>query len=261
MNNKIINTASKKRIQKEFKPLIREVELIIKKNITNVRCLCLRGSVSRGSARLFTSDIDFVLVVNKKISSKEKKILFDLSKNMEEEFPFVTDVDIAVVNFEDLINLKAPPELIFNIKTSSCTLFGEDIKKYLPTFYVNKKLINFLYSDFEKKINELYNLFKHNKKKSYNGKKRPVYFWCRWTMRTIVRSTNALTLLKDKKYNSDLLDCHNSIIKTHPEMSKYIQQAIKWDLNPTNNPKEIIAFLDEFLPKYILLIRQKNKEL
>jgi hypothetical protein len=258
MNKKIINKSSKSKIQKDFKPLILDVELEIKKNIRNIKCLCLRGSVSKGTAKLFTSDIDFVLITREPISLKENKQLVKLSNEMEEKYPFVTDVDISVFNFQDLVNLTTPHELIFNLKTSSCTLFGEDIKKELPDFHIDKKLIEFLYFDFEKKINELYQLFKYNKKKSYNGQKKPVSFWCRWTMRTIIRSTNALTLLKENRYNSDLLDCYKSISKIKPELSKDIQQAIKWDLNPTNDSRIILKFLDEFLPKYLSLFPQKN---
>ncbi|MEM5773304.1 MAG: hypothetical protein QXL86_03755 [Candidatus Aenigmatarchaeota archaeon] len=75
-------------------------------------------------------------------------------------------------------------------------------------------------------------------------------------MRTILRSGLGLVMMKKPIYSPDLKTCLEVFSKEYPEYVEEMEKAFKWAIKPISNKKEILKFLDNFLPKFLMLWKE-----
>lgn len=251
----VVNDAHIDRIQEQYRPILEKInDFYIKKLGDNLLSIYIRGSVSVGRAKPFISDIDSVAIVSTDISYKEQKEIYEYSKKLQKKYLFVTLVDMTVISQKTLLEDKEFSNLKIYLKTQSVCLHGKDIVREIEDVKPGRELALKMYGDISEKLKELEKIFLHGtKEKTYLGEKRPVEFWCVWTMRTILRSGLGLVMLKRPVYSQDLKTCAEVFSAEYPEQRQYMEKAIFWAMNPIANREEISEYLKEFSPKYIAL--------
>ena len=161
---------------------------------------------------------------------------------------------MTVISQENLFEDKEFSNLKIYLKTQSVCLYGKDIVKEIKDVKPGSELALEMYGDLPEKLQDLEKIFSHNTtEKTYLGEKRPIEFWCVWTMRTILRSGLGLIMFKKPVYSQDLQTCAEVFSTEYPEYEQYMEKAILWAMNPTTERKEIQEYLKEFSPKYIAL--------
>jgi len=251
----VVNDAHINRIQEQYQPILEGINDYYRKELgDNLSSIYIRGSVSVGRAKPFISDIDSVAIVSTDISPKKQKEIHKYSKKLQEKYPFVTLVDMTVISQENLFEDKEFSNLKIYLKTQSVCLYGKDIVKEIKDVKPGSELALEMYGDLPEKLQDLEKIFSHNTtEKTYLGEKRPIEFWCVWTMRTILRSGLGLIMFKKPVYSQDLQTCAEVFSTEYPEYEQYMEKAILWAMNPTTERKEIQEYLKEFSPKYIAL--------
>ena len=95
----------------------------------------IRGSVSRGLAVSYVSDIDTFALIRSDDFIRWKSIgeQVQTQQSIQIEFPFVNGIEMNVASFESEFYLKNP-RLAMVIQTQSLCLYGNEVLKNLPNF-------------------------------------------------------------------------------------------------------------------------------
>lgn len=255
----VVNKAKKNLIQKKYRSALKDIgDFYLKELHANLLSIYVRGSVSVGKAKPFVSDIDSVAITKGSIDKKELKAVFEFSQKIKKKYPFITLADMTVIPLKELLQSKKFSNLKIYLKTQSVCLYGKDVVKNIPDVKPGKSLALKMYGSLPAQLNELTKIFsKRQFKKTYLGEKRPVKFWCIWTMRLLLRAGLGLVMVKKTLYSQDLGTCLKVFSKNYPEYAKYMEKALSWALNPTQNKKQVWDYLREFSPKFINLWKKE----
>ena len=254
----VVNEARIAKIQPAYLPVLDELTVFYQKTLgENLKSIYIRGSVSVGLAQAYVSDIDSVALIQSTIPEHLQKEIFLYSQEIQEKYPFVTLVDMTVLTLEALMTNPEFSNLKIYLKTQSVCLYGEDILEKLEEVKPGKALALKMYGDIPEKLEALNKYFLgEGSEMLYLGEKRPVQFWCIWTMRTILRSALGLVMVREPIYSQDLRSCAKAFTVHYPEQEEFINQALRWAKEPTNNKVEIASYLQKNLQKYTTLWRE-----
>lgn len=122
-------------------------------------------------------------------------------------------------------------------------LYGEDIIKLLPDLFCDTLLAKKIY---DQTVNESKNtlvLIENRINITYMGIKRGASFLCVWFMRSFCRGLIAFSMLKEKVFSLNVLNCCEEFLKRYPEYDYIIGECQKLERLPTNDWKhlEVIA--------------------
>lgn len=143
-NGCVVNDASTSKIQKRWQPVVKETKSAYINYFGNdLKSIYIRGSVARGVAREYISDLDtiaFVSLPNSKIDLSWAK---DFNNYIKNEYPFVTRVEI-IVDPEKEAYTNAGNKII--LKTQSVCIYGNDLAKNIESFRINRSLVQHAFS-------------------------------------------------------------------------------------------------------------------
>ncbi len=247
----ILNEGSLDKLQPIFKELVEESTNRILSGFKPL-AIYLRGSLSDGKGIKSLSDIDLVVFIESKPNKNEKDKVLQIIDSLESDFSVVSEVDITLLNY-DLLMSSEYKRLRVYLKTQSCLLYGNDVLSNIKDFKADKDLAHFMYSNIKTELSDLHSYFKGYGSRSYLSRVRKPRFWCRWTMRTILRSGLGLVMYKKPVYTPNLHTCAKILSEEFPDLAVDIKKILEYEMDPINNKDQIRLFLDNFLPKYFPL--------
>jgi hypothetical protein len=253
-NGYVVNEAGVAKVQLKYRPVISDVIKLCTGILgNNLKSVMIRGSVSVGRAIPNTSDIDVIAVVNKTISKTKQTLIFQQTDSLEAKYPFVSLIDITVLSMPEFMNSKQFTNLKVYLKTQSFCAWGENIIDELPTVKPGKELAIQMYGNIESEFSDLKKIFEGIMEKTYLGKVQPISFWCVWLTRILLRSGLGLVMLKRPVYSQDLMTCCEVFSEEYPQYKESMEKALHYSLNPTNDSKEILSYINSFIPKFVEL--------
>ena len=196
----------------------------------------LRGSVSRGLAVSYVSDIDtFALIYSddfirwKSINKQEQ-----IEQVIQSKFPFVSGIEMNIASFEQNFYLKNP-RLAMVIQTQSLSIYGNDISNDLPKFRPTDLCLNTKWfvndlNDFKKKI--------ENQTITLED--------CKGVMKIIIRVGFELIVEREQQFTPDLYLCYQTFSKYYPTKEKEMRQALEYFLNPICDLQILDVFVNQF---------------
>lgn len=253
------NTGSTDLIQPEIAPLLDEIIGRCRSHLEDeIISIYVRGSVSVGEAYLHSSDVDMVLVLPEEVPRSSLTWTIPTVDELLRRYNVVSDIDITIISLERLLHDPDYARLRVYLVTRSALLWGEDILDTLPRFKPDKDLALHMYPNIEEQLTLLQQIFiGESKSRAYLGRERPNDFWCIWTMRTILRSAQALTMATEGVYDCELKACLENTVAVYPNLRAYLEQAYAWALNPTRDANTLVSFLDSYLPVFLELWHEK----
>ena len=196
----------------------------------------LRGSVARGLAVPYISDIDtFALIYSDDfIIWKNIEEQIEIEDKIQPKFPFINGIEINVASFENEFYLKKP-RLAMVIQTQSLCIDGIDISKKLPKFSpidlcLNRKWFVDDLNGFKKKI-ELQTVTLED---------------CRVIMKLMIRVGFELVVEREQRFTPDLYLCYQTFSKYYPMKENEMRQALEYFLNPITDLQILEAFVNQF---------------
>ncbi len=255
----VVNEAGKNLIQKEYLPILEEInEFYVKEFGGELQSVYIRGSVSVGRAKSGVSDVDSVAIISKSINKQQKDKVVEFSREIESKYPFITLADLTVISLDELLNNKEFSNLKIYLKTQSVCLYGKDVVKDIPDVKPGKALALAMYGNLSEQLDELVGIFSGKQsEKTYLGEKRPLEFWCIWTMRLLLRSALGLVMIRRPVYSQDLGTCLEIFSESYPEHAAEMKKALFFALNPSGNQDQLGEYLNAFCPKYIKLWKEE----
>lgn len=258
----IINEGCINKIQPDYKIILGEiVEEVVGRLKDNVISMYVRGSVSVGRAIKNISDIDFIVITENKIKKIDIDWQISFIKYIESKYTYLSMMDLTIIAKDDLFNLSECKNLSIYLKTQSACLFGYDIISTLPGVKPGKELALRMYSELDVEIKHLKSIFTGDiKNPMYLNIIRPIEFWCIWLSRVLLRSGLGLVMTMTPVYTQDLKDCYKLFSHEYAEHKKEMRQALIWAINPIDDRKKVIKYIDSFTPKLLNIWEDIKKE-
>ncbi len=234
----LVNPASINKIQPEWRPAVDEILNAYKEKCGDVlHSVYLRGSVAKGAAVPFVSDIDTFAYVN---LTKEqiRNGMIDLSwieslqNSLKAKYPFVQGFEIYIDPLAHAMKDK------ITLLQSVC-LCGEDITKEVSEMKVGRELFGHMYA-FEKDLAG----FEEWIKETHTPEE--IQEECVWLMKRFLRTGLELTLERAGKYTRDLYPCYKVFAEYYPEKDTMMKEVLRLAINPSNDIESLKSVVKDF---------------
>ncbi|MDP2585927.1 MAG: nucleotidyltransferase domain-containing protein [Candidatus Levybacteria bacterium] len=228
----------------KVKPAFQKVLDKIKNEVINkfggkIHGLYLYGSVATGKARIKSSDLDLLLVLQQKPTPKIKNEVSEFQNYLTaEHLNTFRDVGISLTHADE-IKKDAYGWGCF-IKYLCVCLYGENLGKNLPKFKPSKKVAKAFNGDIGKHIKTVLEKLKST------PDPQEVSSVCSSTMRKIVRTGFCLVMEQEQSWTTDLKKSCEIFSKYYPKQSANMKKALALAKKPTTNTKELGEFLKAF---------------
>lgn len=237
----IINDSHINKIQPIFLEVIQEVKNTCFQSLQDdLHSIYIRGSVPRGIGIEGIADIDTIILVRKDTKEIDLGWIESIQQQLLQKFSCISEVELSFYDVEEVLHSSRFSFISFMIQTHGVCIFGEDIRSQLPTYKVSQELARehliHLQSQIEQACEELI----HNKGKD------DITDCCRWIMKIVVRAGLALTIDKEGLYSRDLYPAYELFSRHFPEQEQNMRKALQYAVNPIEDIKEIVVFLDDF---------------
>ena len=233
----IINDFEIENIQPEYGVIVDEVVNQIQKALgNNLHSIYLRGSVLKGQAVKYLSDIDTYIVVDSPINEDDTKKIDRIYDSFESKYSYLNGIELII---REAIKVIGNTRLQFVLKTQSMCIFGEDLTLMFPKFKINE--LSYAHSfSLKKSIDKALNWLNNNE----NLISEEIKYTCSWIMKRLVRVGYELVMKKEQGFTRDLYYCYEGFIKYYPEYSDRMKDILYTAINPIDNKVEIIRLID-----------------
>ncbi|MFD2043048.1 nucleotidyltransferase [Ornithinibacillus salinisoli] len=236
----IINDSRLSNIKPDFYKVI---EKVIEKYQTHLRedlhSIYIRGSIPRGLGIDSVSDLDTIAITNKDTNDIDLKWVDKAEQELNKKYSCVNGVELSFYYHEDILETNIFSIIPFMIKTHSVCVYGEDLSVHLPNYKADKTLGNEHLVNLKKQIQQAKDDLVGN------DDLEDILDCCGWIMKIIVRAGLALVIEEENKYTRDLFPAYRIFAEHYPEKDSEMKQALKYAINPVENPNEIVDFLNE----------------
>lgn len=244
----LINLTSWNKIKNPWKECIKDLKKEYISHLgKNIHSIYIRGSVAKGEAISYTSDLDSFVVIHKRV--EDNSWVSHVQKNLAKKYPQITKVEIQLIPFEKTIKTRRDFNRRFLIKVQSLCIFGDDISKniggFKPGRYLAKRQNGYLMRD------EIIRARKSLQRADPKQTKKI----CTWIMKRILRTAILLVVEKEKVFTRDLYPSYKLFSKYYPKKEKEMMRVLELAVFPTSNKKEIL----EVIKKIGLFIRKEAK--
>lgn len=227
----LVNPASREKIQKKWKPLIRDIvelyQLTYGEKLKNVY---VRGSVAKGEAVDGVSDLDtFSYVDMPKDEAKKKSVGRDALRDIEARYPFAEGIEISILPIAEI------PDNYVILNQSVC-VYGKPVK--VPKMKPGKAM-----AIHAPKFHIRMQWFDEVLERDDSEKERKRR--CVWFMKGLLRVGFELTMERSQKYTRDLYRCYETFIEYYPEKEPEMREALELALNPIADRAEMRRVMND----------------
>jgi len=239
----IKNEGRKKNIPKKLRPAIDEVIKFSNKKLgNNLLSIYIRGSVAAGRFINYVSDVDIIVIFNKRLPTTILKDFQVFSQRLNSRYKFVNGFDIFIVSLKDLLESRELNKLRVYLKTQSVCLKGEDTVAQWNKFKPDRSLSKYLLSNIDSEFTFIEMALSGSAKANYNKQRRDINFWRVWMSRTVLRFSLYASLPKHGLYTNDLLDCHQIVSSLYPELTSDLDRAISLSQSPSKSEEDPLIY-------------------
>ncbi|MBE5109074.1 nucleotidyltransferase [Bacillus thuringiensis] len=237
----IINDAHIDKIHPMFMEVIQEIKNTCCEMLQDdLHSVYIRGSIPRGIGIEGIADIDVIILMRKDPKLIDLSWRNKLEVQSLQQFNCISGVELSFYSEKEVINSNSFSFISFIIQTHGVCIFGEDVKLSLPKYKVSQELAYEHLIQLRKQIGQACNELIRNKGVD------DIEDCCRWIMKIILRSGLALTIDREGLYSRDLYPAYELFSRHFPEQEKNMRKALQYVIEPINDIKEILLFLDTF---------------
>ncbi|MEI6044567.1 MAG: hypothetical protein WCS37_09445 [Chloroflexota bacterium] len=235
----LVNDASSEKIVPPYEAVVAVVkETYLKYARDSIHSIYLRGSIPRGLALEGVSDVDtFAITFGEPPALNLAQIKAE-SNAILESHPCITKAEFNFFPSAEVITPHRFSTQGFLIKTQAVCLYGENLAPQFPNYRPDKFVANDHLSQIKRDINRAIAEIK-----SSTDPQNTLY-WCRRTMKSIIRSGFALVMLDERAYSKDIRLCYEFFIKYFPTQSNNMLRAVELAIEPSSDLVEVLSLLE-----------------
>lgn len=238
-NGYIVSQVDEKKIQIKHKSAIDDVVGSLL-NICEkyIHSIYVYGSVATGKAKDKVSDLDILLVVNKK-SSELKKIVKKLELSLSDKYTIL---------FRDIgIELTDLPEIDADyygfgcfIKHLCLNVYGQDLRNNYRLFKPCNSVAIAFNGDIESYLEAV------NRDLTISSSDEKIISIYKSAMRKFLRTGFSLVMEKEDSWTTDLTESYNAFIKYYPDKQKEMEYALDIVMQNRSIDEETKIYLNRF---------------
>lgn len=212
---------------------------IYKKHLGDeVRSVYIDGSVVRGTATPYKSDLDSSCVTYSDSKYLDLSWMKEARQEFKQKFPFADKVELTVYSLQEVLEQKHHARMI--LKTLAKCVYGENIQGQLPDVFPDTHLAWAVTRNFGKFLDlAIERINEHNNPE--------VTRWnCRWMSKRIVRAGFALVMPQEKQLTLDLVTSAEVFSRYYLDYQDQMRQALAWCTNPIENKTQVLDFFQSF---------------
>lgn len=239
----LLNDASLHYIQPPFADVVQAaVDAYLQHIPGDIHSIYVTGSIPRGLAREGESDLDMFAVLT--AEADPLLVLQDWIDPTEEalidRFPCINDAQLEV--WSDGYVFTDPTRFsigAFIIKTHSVCVWGSDLIPELGDYKISAAIAN---DDLVRVKLDIAVAVEYIQADS-----RPVNvrYWCRRSMKNILRAGFALVMLEEGRHTRDLELCYETFIRHYPQQTARMKRALEYARFPLADADGVLAFLED----------------
>lgn len=236
----IIREANIDKIVEPWRSLVDEIVTTYLNHWSDqVHSIYIRGSVAVGQAIPLISDVDSFAVVSGNYKNCDRTWFKTFNQKIKQKYPFCKGVELSPISGDRLQDFDdyGYGGLRMLIVTQAACVYGQDISPKLPKFKANIDAVSHAF-DLQEDIYKV--SFDLLFKTTY------VHKLCRWIMKRIIRSGFEIVMERQQCYTRDLYPCYEFFSQNYPHHQQQMYQALNWAINPIDDPKIIVDFLEIF---------------
>ncbi len=231
---------SLKKVLVKYKPIIKEVKFRLLNYSDKIHSIYLYGSVATGKAKSPTSDLDLVVVLNRKPTVKLKDQLKNLESKLSLKYTAVfREVGFAITYKGEVLQGNDSFGWKFFLTVLSIKIYGTGLFKKKVQFYPTKKLAKNLHSDIAKNLKEARSKIKSANPTEYKLQIKSI-------MKKIIRTAFSIVMEKDNFWTTDSDKMVKIFIKYYPEKKKEIKKVLNLTKNHSPNKNAAISIIGNF---------------
>ncbi|WDF05564.1 nucleotidyltransferase domain-containing protein [Shouchella hunanensis] len=199
-NGYIVNPTHLNKLQEHIKPILHTLlQLLLNRLGENVHSMYVYGSVARGEAIPFKSDLDLTVILYSPISSTTKNRIHAETSELLKEYKQLTKVDYDMGEVKEALHPDNYYEWGFWLKHMCCCIHGEDLSTQFPVMKPNKFISSSLNKDLMPQTNRFMDTLKSGTKTSALEKQSMIKKMIRGTYLTInVEDESWATTIQDQ---------------------------------------------------------------
>ncbi|MEX9609321.1 nucleotidyltransferase domain-containing protein [Providencia manganoxydans] len=245
-----ITTLAPVEYQAQFKQVIDDVIAHLKLSLNNrLHSIYVYGSVAKGQAVQYRSDLDLCLILTQKLNETEQRQLNEAHSYLEKMHDIVSKIDFDIGILADVIDECNQFSWGYWLKHHCRCVFGDDLSLRFAPFLPSKDIAIAVNGDFvdvlTQYIDELKNTADANKRRLIQ----------RAAARKLLRSTNILHDNNDTSWPESLNEYAERVMALFPECKEQIHYFLQESYQPQDNTNIFISKLEHFilwLNKYYL---------
>lgn len=200
----------------------------------NLHSVYVRGSASRGEAIEGISDLDTV-VVRRSLTDKELQQLRIGRRELEQKYPFCTDIEINTHVYDELIS--GADRGFALLKIYATCVWGEDVIPQLPSIKPGREAIMHA-GGFKRRIEERMKLYE-------SGAKQLTRPRCTWVMKRLLRVGGEIIMEREQVFVRELYPCYALFSKYYPGKQAQMRQVLEYALNPVDDLAEVCELIED----------------
>jgi hypothetical protein len=241
--NLVQNTSSLAKVKPEYRQLVDVLNKRVERHFDDVlSAYYLLGSVGRGEDILGISDLDSEIVLNREVSDRDEAWTEEIKQEFEPLYPNLSGIDLGIISETEL---RAPQEeaLKFIFKTDSVLLCSRDLIKDFPSFPPGKELARILNQKYRQ---NLLDIRQDILEPDEADKQNPNYLaeCVRWIAKKGLRLCLGIIMFDEPFYTRRLNEMAEKFSRRYPAFKIQAKQTLQQYMQPTNDLKEALVFLD-----------------
>lgn len=243
--------AALKKIPARYKSIVDDVKSQLLEFSDKIHSIYLYGSVATGKARSPTSDLDLVVVLKAKPTSKLESKLKELEKLLSTKYQKIfREVGFAITYQNEVLRSDEAFGWRFFLTILSVKLFGDDLFQEEMKFSPTRKLAKNLHSDIDKNIAEA-------KKNIESSNDEEAKLQIKSIMKKIIRTAFSMVMEDENYWTTDLDEMTNIFTKYYPEKKQQINAVLKIAKSKSPDKKSATSILNNFGKWISLEFRKK----
>ncbi|KJY91489.1 hypothetical protein TW84_08020 [Vibrio neptunius] len=214
----IVNHCSVAYIQPAFRPSVDRVVSCLRDTFAGkIHSLYLYGSVARGTAVEFDSDIDLSIVFTKPLDLETERKLQATKLKLEQELTIFSKIDFDPGHLEAILSPNELHHWQFWLKHCCCCVSGDDLSLKFSRLKPNRKIGSALNGDLSSFITQACDELNESNQK-YIG---------RMLAKKILRSAYTLIAEKDNSWHVEIKWCVKAVLRHYSKESQCVELALR----------------------------------
>lgn len=238
-NGYIHNPTSAEAIPVRYRAVIQDVVAYVQ-TLSAFHGVYLYGSVAKGTARPFESDLDFTLILTEPLTEEENMQLVERTEDWLTDYPSVTKIDYDIGLLRDVI--RDDEALRWGVWLTSVNLFlaGENLQSRFPSLRPTRALGFALNSGLCEQLKTDLFLLETG---------RVALLHSDSIVKRIVRSAYHLILEEDQSFVHDLETLRPILLHYFPDEPRFLSLFAAYDTHQIVSLEDVHYFVDWFMSR------------